>query len=79
MITIKDFKYTVPASVAPGAKISVKNNDQVAHTVTADSGKAFDDMADPGKTTTFTAPMKPGSYKFHCTFHGNMHGTLVVK
>lgn len=79
MITIKDFKYTVPASVAPGAKVSVKNSDQTAHTVTADSGGAFDDMAGPGSTTTFTAPAKPGTYKFHCTFHANMHGTLVVK
>ena len=28
---------------------------------------------------TFTAPAAPGSYKFHCAYHSNMHGTLVVK
>jgi plastocyanin len=33
----------------------------------------------PGDSATFTAPNKPGNYKFHCTFHSNMHGTLVVK
>lgn len=79
MITIKNFKYTSPASVAPGTKITVTNEDQTAHTVTADSGKAFDDMADPGSNSTFTAPAKAGTYQFHCNFHANMHGTLVVK
>jgi plastocyanin len=28
---------------------------------------------------TFTAPNKPGTYPFHCTYHSNMHGVLVVK
>jgi plastocyanin len=77
-ITIKDFTYTTPASVAPGAKISVDNQDSVAHTVTADKGNAFDDQANTG-TSSFTAPSEPGSYPFHCTFHPEMHGTLVVK
>jgi plastocyanin len=79
MIMIKDFKYITPASVRPGATVSVMNMDGQAHTVTADSGGAFDDTAAGGSTTTFKAPMKPGSYPFHCTFHGNMHGVLVVK
>jgi plastocyanin len=78
VITIKDFGYSTPASVAPGAKISVKNEDSTAHTVTADSGNTFDDQANPGNSS-FTAPSEPGSYPFHCTFHPEMHGTLVVK
>jgi plastocyanin len=32
----------------------------------------------PGKKTVLTAPTTPGTYKYHCTYHGNMHGTLVV-
>ncbi len=79
MIHISSYKYTVPASVAPGATVSVMNMDGENHTVTADSGKAFDVMAIAGKTVTFTAPMTPGSYPFHCTYHSNMHGVLVVK
>ena len=78
VITIKDFKYTVPASVSPGEKITVNNVDSIAHTVTADSGNAFDDQAPTGNSS-FTAPSTPGSYPFHCTFHPEMHGTLVVK
>lgn len=79
VIQIKDFAYQVPASVAPGAQVTVMNTDRVTHTVTADSGGAFDDKIDPNASSTFTAPMKPGSYPFHCTYHSSMHGTLVVK
>jgi plastocyanin len=78
VITIKDFGFTTPASVAPGAKVGVDNTDSVAHTVTADSGNAFDDQASPGNSS-FTAPSTPGTYPFHCNIHPEMHGTLVVK
>jgi plastocyanin len=76
-ITIKDFKYDGPTSVAPGTKITITNEDSEAHTVTAASGDAFDVKIDPGKSATLTAPAS-GTYKFDCTFHGNMHGTLKV-
>jgi plastocyanin len=79
VIHISKFAYQVPGSVSPGATVTVMNMDGEAHTVTADSGSAFDTTIDPGASSTFTAPMKPGSYPFHCTYHGNMHGTLVVK
>lgn len=79
MIHISSFKYAVPASVAPGATVSVMNMDGENHTVTADSGNAFDVKATAGTTVTFTAPSKPGTYPFHCTYHSNMHGVLVVK
>jgi len=79
VIHISKFAYTTPASVAPGAAVTVMNMDAVKHTVTADSGKAFDTAVPAGASTTFTAPMKPGSYPFHCTYHSNMHGTLVVR
>ena len=78
MITIKDFAFTTPASVSPGAKISVNNMDGTAHTVTADAAGGFDSQAPPGNSS-FTAPTKPGTYPFHCNIHPEMHGTLVVK
>ena len=78
MITIKDFAYTLPASVAPGAKVTVKNEDSQNHTVT--SAGAFDvKVTGGGGTATFTAPSKAGSYPISCTFHANMKATLVVK
>ncbi len=77
-ITIKNFGYTVSGSAAAGSQVKVTNNDAEAHTVTADSGKAFDVTIQPGKTANFAAPATAGSYKFHCSFHSNMHGTLTV-
>lgn len=79
-MTINNFKYTFPASVSPGAKITVRNEDPEAHTVTSATRGAFDvNVPGAGMTKTFTAPTKPGSYKFVCIFHGNMEGTVVVK
>ena len=51
VITIDKFAYAVPASVSPGAMITVVNKDGEAHTVTADSGSAFDDKATAGAST----------------------------
>jgi plastocyanin len=79
-IIIKDFGFQGPASVAAGATVTVTNMDSQAHTVTADDGSSFDVLIKgSGGTATFTAPTQPGSYAYHCTFHANMHGTLVVK
>lgn len=79
-ITIKNFAFKVPASVSPGAKIVVKNEDSAAHTVTADGNGSFDvDVAGDGGSATFTAPTTPGTYMIKCKFHANMSGILVVK
>lgn len=78
VITIKDFAFAVPGPLSPGQKIAVRNDDSEAHTVTADSGGAFDVKIAPGSTVMLTAPSTSGSYKFHCSFHSNMHGALRV-
>lgn len=78
VITIKDYKYSGPSSVKAGTKITIKNEDSVAHTVTADSAGGFDTKVDGSGTATFTAPSQAGSYAFHCTYHSNMQGTLKI-
>jgi plastocyanin len=78
VITISDFAYKVPVSVAPGATITIRNDDSQAHTVTSKDG-GFDVKIDPKGTATLKAPDKAGSYTFVCTFHANMTSTLVVK
>lgn len=79
-ITIRDFAYGTALVVAAGASVTVTNMDSAEHTVTADDGPAFDvDVKGSGGTASFTAPSKPGSYTYHCTFHPGMHGTLTVK
>ncbi|RAX44115.1 plastocyanin [Arthrobacter sp. AQ5-06] len=77
-ILIKGFAYQGAETVSPGTEITVTNEDIEAHTITADTGAAFDANIKPG-AGTFNAPTEPGTYPYHCRFHGNMHGTLTVK
>jgi plastocyanin len=79
VITIKNFMFSGPSSVSPGAKVMVKNEDGTNHTVTATGAGGFDVTVIAGKTATFVAPAKAGSYPYVCTFHSDMTGTLVVK
>jgi plastocyanin len=79
-IVIKNFAYE-PATrtVAPGATITVINQDSAPHTVTA-GDKSFDSgTIAGGQRGTITAPAKPGSYSYICTIHQYMTGTLIVK
>lgn len=78
LISITDFTFMVPASVAPGATITIKNDDSQAHTVTSTAG-GFDVKVDPNGTATLTAPDQAGSYPFVCSFHADMTATLVVR
>lgn len=77
-ITIQSFSYLVPQHVRAGSKVKVVNKDIPAHTVSADDGSFGVDVGGGG-TGYLTAPSKPGSYSFHCIYHGSMHGVLVVK
>jgi plastocyanin len=80
-ITMKNFAFSpTTLNVTAGEKVTVVNEDSVAHTVTASEGGAFDTGSIAGgKSGTFTAPSKAGSYPFVCTFHSNMKGTLIVR
>jgi plastocyanin len=79
-ITISNFAYSGTMTVKAGQKVTVTNNDTVAHTLTDKATHKFDtgNINGNGGTGTFTAPSKPGTYKFGCTYHPNMAGTLTV-
>ena len=77
-ITIHNSSFTTKP-VKAGATVTVVNKDSIEHTVTSDDGTSFNNTASPDKTFTFTAPSKPGTYKFHCNIHSFMHGQLVVQ
>ena len=81
-ITIKDFKYGEPLTVAPGTVITVTNEDSAGHDVVSDDGGKFKTpVLGKGEKATFTAPTEPGTYKYSCSLHpGSMSGTgtLVV-
>jgi plastocyanin len=78
-VSIANMSYS-PASLTlkKGTKVTWTNNDDVAHTVTADTGNAFDSgNMDKGKTFSFTFNTA-GTFAYHCTYHPNMHGTVTV-
>ncbi len=79
MVSIQDFMYMGPMTAKPGEMVMVTNNDSETHTLTSDQSGLFTVSIQPGGTATFAAPDKSGTYSYHCNFHSNMHGTLVVK
>ena len=81
-IVIKNFMFSPDSlTVAPGAVVTVRNEDSVTHTLTdkTDQNAFNTGPVGPNQTKTFKAPDKAGSYPFFCTIHQYMTGTLVVR
>lgn len=79
-ITIKNFGYSGSLTVKAGAKVTVVNEDSVAHTLTDKKTHKFDtgNIDGNGGTGSFVAPKTPGKYPFGCSYHPEMSGTLTV-
>jgi len=79
-IVIKNFAFS-PGTlvVTPGETITVRNEDNVAHTVTSTTGRFATGPVQPGTSTTITAPNAPGTYPYICSIHQYMTGTLTVR
>jgi plastocyanin len=55
------------------------NDDQAAHTASSDDSSTFDSgNKNKGEKYQFTFT-KAGTFKYHCTIHANMHGTITVQ
>ncbi len=80
-VTIKNFEFMPKEiKVKAGTKVTWTNKDSSAHTATSDDGAPakFDSgNLDQGKSFSFTFD-KAGTYKYHCSIHVSMHGTVVV-
>jgi plastocyanin len=63
-------------NVRVGQKVSWNNEDQVAHTVTA-NGLTFGKSVPSGAVFNF-AFVKPGMFPYHCEIHPSMQGAVVV-
>jgi len=64
-------------TVHPGETVEFKNEDIVAHTVTADDGSFDSGLIQPGSSWKMTV-QKAGTIAYHCTPHPNMKATLVA-
>ena len=80
-VTIAGYAFApTPLTVTPGQVVKVDNLDQAVHDVTSDTAGLFETTAlTQNSAATFTAPKTPGTYTFGCSFHPDMHGTLIVK
>jgi plastocyanin len=80
-VTIDNFTFApTPLTVAPGTKVTWDNKDEEPHTVvSADGGKTFkSDALDTDDKFSFTFD-KPGTYKYFCSIHPHMVGTIIVQ
>lgn len=77
-ITIADFAYGDPLTVAPGALIRVVNEDSAEHDVDAEDGTFDTDLLGQGEELTFNAPDAEGTYDITCSKHPQMSGELIV-
>lgn len=61
-----------------GTTVTWVNNSDIVHQVTGDD-LAFDDsgLIEPGQSFSMTFS-KPGTYRYHCSPHPNMEGTIVI-
>jgi plastocyanin len=66
-------------TVNKGDTVTWTNNDSTTHTVTSDSGSELDSgNIQPGSDFTHTFS-QTGTFKYHCSIHPYMTGSVVVK
>jgi len=77
-ITITGMAFPASTTVAKGTTVSWYNGDGFAHTVTSDDGTTFNsgNLA-AGASFSYRADV-PGTFSYHCNYHSNMKGTLIV-
>lgn len=79
-VAIKDYMFEPMAlTVAAGTKVTWVNHDDIPHTIVQSAvNKDFRSGAlDTNDSYNFTFT-KPGTYKYFCTLHPQMVGTIVV-
>lgn len=78
-VQISNFSYS-PATltVKVGDSVTWTNQDNVAHSATANDGSFDTGLLDKGKSGTATFS-KAGTYSYHCSLHPNMKATIIVQ
>src|SRR5215212_9265840 len=77
-VSVVDFAFEPGTiSVPVGATVTWTNTGSRPHTVTADDGSFDSGRLDPGEQFSQTFD-QPGTYTYHCGFHPEMQGTIVV-
>lgn len=83
-VSLKSFAFAPKElTVTVGTTVTWKNEDSVAHTVTAGQRGSPSGLFDsgelaPGETFSFTFS-QAGTYPYFCAAHANMDGTVIAK
>ena len=78
-VSIKEFMFSpVSITVAPGTTVRWKNLDGEPHTIRSVDATFRSDALDQDDSFTFKFD-KPGTYRYVCSIHPQMVGTIVVK
>jgi plastocyanin len=78
-IVIKNFDFApMTITVKTGSTVTWKNEDGEPHTVTSDTGLFRSGGLDQDDKFSFKFD-KPGTYKYVCSIHPKMIGTIVVR
>jgi plastocyanin len=77
-VHVKNFKFDpTPAKIHVGDRVTFVNDDDEAHTVTAND-KSFDSEGLDGGQTWQHVFTKPGTYDYFCELHPYMKAEIVV-
>jgi len=78
-VYIKDFMFApVTLTVPVGTTVTWQNLDEEPHTVRSVDGQVKTGALDQNEHYSFTFD-RPGTYKYVCSIHPSMVGTVVVK
>ena len=78
-VVIKDFMFAPMAlTVKAGSVVSWTNQDNEPHTVASDAGVFRSAALDTNESFSFKFD-KPGTYRFLCSIHPYMVGTITVE
>ncbi len=78
-VKIDNFSFTPPTlTVHAGTKVTWINKDDVPHTVTSVEKKFKSRALDTDERYSFTFSA-PGTYKYFCSVHPHMTGTIIVE
>jgi plastocyanin len=79
IVMARDFMFAPAAlTVDAGATVTWTNKDDEPHTVVSEAGLFRSGALDTGESFSFKFD-RPGTYRYVCSIHPRMVGTIVVK
>jgi plastocyanin len=79
IVMARDFMFAPAAlTVDAGATVTWTNKDDEPHTVVSDAGLFRSGALDTGESFSFKFD-RPGTYRYVCSIHPRMVGTIVVQ